>query len=104
MDKIFSATTITPFSQYVGVTMVGEVYAIGSVSGSCMGTSDYGIWQIMGDEVIQPVLPPEVKMCSGYISCTESILVVAGYYSAARLEDNNLDILINRLQAEGGNS
>lgn len=30
MDKIFSATTSIPFSQYVGVTMENEVFAIGS--------------------------------------------------------------------------
>lgn len=34
-------------------------------------TSDYGVWQIIGDDVVQPDLPSEVKMCTGYISCTE---------------------------------
>ncbi|EPG9672642.1 hypothetical protein M0K38_000006 [Citrobacter freundii] len=65
-------------------------------------TSDYGVWQIIGDDVIEPDLPAEVKMCSGYISCTESILVLAGYFGVARLENGNWDILVNCVRAEKG--
>lgn len=65
-------------------------------------TSDYGVWQIIGDDVVQPDLPSEVKMCTGYISCTEKTLVLAGYYGVARLENGHWDILINCVQAEKG--
>lgn len=65
-------------------------------------TSDYGVWQIIGDDVVQPDLPSEVKMCTGYISCTEKTTVLAGYYGVARLENGHWDILINCVQAEKG--
>ena len=65
-------------------------------------TSDYGVWQIIGDDVIEADLPAEVRMCSGYISCTENILVLAGYFGVARLENGHWDILVNCVRAEKG--
>ena len=58
-------------------------------------TSDYGVWQIVNDEVVEPELPPEVRECVGYISCTDEILVLAGHFGAARLENGRWDVLVS---------
>ncbi len=63
-------------------------------------TSDYGVWQIVGDKVISADLPSEVSVCAGYISCSDTILALAGFYGAARLDGKKWDILINCVQAE----
>lgn len=65
-------------------------------------TSDYGVWQIIVDDVIEADLPAEVRMCSGYISCTETTLVLAGAFGVARLENGHWDILVNCVRAEKG--
>jgi hypothetical protein len=63
-------------------------------------TSDYGVWQIVDDEVIKADLPTEVMVCAGYIDCNDKTLVIAGVNGAARLENGEWDILIDCFEGE----
>ncbi|WMY91804.1 hypothetical protein [Snodgrassella communis] len=63
-------------------------------------TSDYGVWKIVDDEVIRADLPSEVSVCAGYIDCNDKTLVLASINGAARLENEEWDILIDCFEAE----
>ena len=63
-------------------------------------TSDYGVWQIVDDEVVRADLPSEVSACAGYIDCNDKTLVLAGINGAARLENEEWDILIDCFETE----
>ncbi|MCO6515327.1 MAG: hypothetical protein J6586_02195 [Snodgrassella sp.] len=61
-------------------------------------TSDYGVWQIVDDEVVRADLPSEVSACAGYIDCNDKTLVLAGGLPA--IENGEWDILIDCFEAE----
>lgn len=46
-------------------------------------TSDYGLWEIVGDEVREAGVPPEIKICSGNLSVADGVMLLAGAFGAA---------------------
>lgn len=49
-------------------------------------TSDYGLWEIVGDVVQEADIPDEIKVCSGNLSVADGVMLLAGLYGAAFLE------------------
>jgi hypothetical protein len=56
-------------------------------------TSDYGLWVIENDTVIEADVDPEVKVCSGYLSAEAGILLLGGYNGAAFKENGVWHVL-----------
>lgn len=56
-------------------------------------TSDYGLWVIENDTVIEADVDPEVKVCSGYLSAEAGILLLGGYNGAAYKENGAWHVL-----------
>jgi len=47
-------------------------------------TSDYGLWTIENDKLVEPAeVTDEIKVCSGYMSTKDDVLLVAGPSGAA---------------------
>ncbi|KFE67601.1 hypothetical protein [Hyalangium minutum] len=46
-------------------------------------TSDYGLWEIAGDELRESEVPPEIKICSGNLSVADGVMLLAGVYGAS---------------------
>lgn len=46
-------------------------------------TSDYGLWEIQGDEVRESQVDPDIKICSGNLYAADGIMLLAGVYGAA---------------------
>jgi len=50
-------------------------------------TSDYGLWTIENDRLVEPAeVNDEIKVCSGYMSAKDDVLLVAGHSGAAYKE------------------
>ena len=50
-------------------------------------TSDYGLWTIENDKLVEPAeVTDEIKVCSGYMSTKDDVLLVAGPSGAAYKE------------------
>ncbi|NHZ93418.1 hypothetical protein F2P45_31075 [Massilia sp. CCM 8733] len=45
-------------------------------------TSDYGIWTIENGKLTDPLLPAEVRSCSGNLSVNDGVMLLAGMYGA----------------------
>lgn len=56
-------------------------------------TSDYGLWVIENDTVIEADVDPEVKVCSGYLSAEDGVLLLGGYNGAAYKEKGAWHVL-----------
>jgi hypothetical protein len=56
-------------------------------------TSDYGLWVIENDTVIEADVDPEVKVCSGYLSAEAGVLLLGGYNGAAYKENGAWHVL-----------
>lgn len=46
-------------------------------------TSDYGIWTIENGKLTDPLLPAEVRSCSGNLSVNDGVMLLAGMYGAS---------------------
>lgn len=46
-------------------------------------TSDYGLWEIVGDELRESQVPPEIKVCAGNLAVADGVMLMAGVYGAA---------------------
>lgn len=46
-------------------------------------TSDYGLWELVGDELLECAVPPAVKICSGNLSVADGVMLLAGVHGAA---------------------
>lgn len=46
-------------------------------------TSDYGLWEIVGDELRECNVPPEIRICSGNLAVADGVMLLAGVYGAA---------------------
>ncbi len=62
-------------------------------------TSDYGIWQVVNDELIEADLPPEIRVCAGNLSVGDGVLLLAGMYGAAVFDGKKWEILVDPIMA-----
>jgi hypothetical protein len=46
-------------------------------------TSDYGLWEIVDDQVRPCDVPDEIRVCSGHLSVGDGVMLLAGIYGAA---------------------
>ena len=58
-------------------------------------TSDYGLWWIKEGDLMPADVPADVKVCSGYLSARDGVLVVAGHGGAAFLESGTWHVIFN---------
>jgi hypothetical protein len=58
-------------------------------------TNDYGIWWIKGDILELADVPAEIKVCAGNLSTRDGVLLLAGYYGAAVLENGTWKVIFN---------
>lgn len=49
-------------------------------------TSDYGLWEIVGDRLQEASVPDEIKVCSGNLDVADGVMLLAGVHGAAYLE------------------
>ncbi|MDH4557274.1 hypothetical protein E8F11_19205 [Pseudomonas sp. BN417] len=70
-------------------------------------TNDNGVWWIINDEIVPADLPALAKVSSGNLSARDGVLLLAGFYGAAYLENGqwnqifSYSEMVDRCKAEG---
>jgi hypothetical protein len=59
------------------------------------GTSDYGIWTLEGDTLVEADLPSEVKVCAGNLAVRDGVMLLAGYGGAAFKRDGQWTVIFH---------
>ena len=57
------------------------------------GTNDYGVWWIKDDKLMLADLPGSVRLCAGYLSARDGVLLLAGHGGAAFLENGQWTVI-----------
>ncbi|MDH4556934.1 hypothetical protein E8F11_17465, partial [Pseudomonas sp. BN417] len=50
-------------------------------------TNDYGVWWIVGDQLVKANIPAFAQISAGHLSARDGVLLLAGFYGAAYLEN-----------------
>jgi hypothetical protein len=58
-------------------------------------TNDYGVWWIQGDKLTEAKIPSDIKVCAGNLSARDGVLLLAGYFGAAVLEDGQWKVIFH---------
>jgi hypothetical protein len=58
-------------------------------------TSDYGIWTLEGDTLVEADLPSEVKVCAGNLAVRDGVMLLAGYGGAAFRRDGQWTVIFH---------
>ncbi len=58
-------------------------------------TNDYGLWWIKDDKLVIADVPSAIKVCSGNLSTRDGVLLLAGYYGAALLENHEWKVIFH---------
>lgn len=70
-------------------------------------TNDNGVWWIVNDEIVPADIPAFAKVSSGNLSVRDGVLLLAGFYGAAFLENGqwheifSYSEMVDRCKAEG---
>ncbi|MDH4556937.1 hypothetical protein E8F11_17480 [Pseudomonas sp. BN417] len=70
-------------------------------------TNDNGVWWIINDEIVPADIPALAKVSSGNLSARDGVLLLAGFYGAAYLENGqwhqifSYSEMVDRCKAEG---
>lgn len=70
-------------------------------------TNDIGVWWIVNDEIVSASIPAFAKVSSGNLSARDGVLLLAGFYGAAYLENGQWNEIfthsemVDRCKAEG---
>ncbi|MFK1554663.1 hypothetical protein ACIUZB_30185 [Pseudomonas aeruginosa] len=70
-------------------------------------TNDSGVWWIINDEIVPADIPAFAKVSSGNLSARDGVLLLAGFFGAAYLENGqwnkifNYGEMVERCKAEG---
>jgi hypothetical protein len=59
------------------------------------GTNDYGVWGIKNGEMQLADIPGSTRLCSGYLSARDGILLIAGHGGAAFLENEKWQVIFH---------
>lgn len=60
-------------------------------------TSDYGLWQIAGGELVEADVPHAVHSCAGNLSVGDGVMLLAGIYGATVFDGQRWTPVIDRL-------
>lgn len=63
--------------------------------GAVWCTSDYGVWTITNDRLVEAEIPAAAKICAGNLSARDGILLVAGHGGAAFHEDGQWKVIFH---------
>lgn len=59
-------------------------------------TNDYGVWWVEGNELVPAKIPPEAKVCAGYMAINDDSLILAGHSgSVACLRNGTWEVLVD---------
>ena len=58
-------------------------------------TSDYGLWVIENDKLVEADVPPEIRACSGNLSVGDGVMLLAGMFGAAYHDGQQWHMLVN---------
>lgn len=61
-------------------------------------TSDYGVWVIEDEKVIEADLPAEIRACSGNLSVADGVMLLAGVWGAAVFDGKRWDVIISKFE------
>ncbi|MNF88094.1 hypothetical protein D3C84_705800 [compost metagenome] len=70
-------------------------------------TNDYGVWWIVGDQLVKANIPAFAQISAGHLSARDGVLLLAGFYGAAYLENGqwhqifSYSEMVDRCKAEG---
>ncbi|MDH4557273.1 hypothetical protein E8F11_19200 [Pseudomonas sp. BN417] len=70
-------------------------------------TNDYGVWWIVGDQLVKANIPAFSQISAGHLSTRDGVLLLAGFYGAAYLENGqwhqifSYGEMVDRCKAEG---
>lgn len=70
-------------------------------------TNDYGVWWIVGDQLVKADIPAFARISAGHLSTRDGVLLLAGFYGAAFLEQGqwhkifSYNEMVDRCKAEG---
>ena len=65
-------------------------------AGKVWGTSDYGVWHLEGDRMVQTEVPSEIMVCAGNLSVAEGVLLMAGTHGAAFHDGQQWQLIFNK--------
>jgi hypothetical protein len=63
-------------------------------------TSDYGVWNLAGNRVVEADLPAEIRVCAGNLSTAEGMLLMAGVHGASYHDGSEWRLIFNRLEMD----
>ena len=70
-------------------------------------TNDYGVWWIVDDQLVKADIPAFARISAGHLSARDGVLLLAGFYGAAYLENGqwhqifSYSEMVDRCKAEG---
>lgn len=68
--------------------------------GKLYGSSSYGLWTLENDKMVEVELSSAIKTCAGRISVGDGVMLMAGQYGAAFLENGEWNLIFNVFQEE----
>ncbi|MDR6498855.1 WD40/YVTN/BNR-like repeat-containing protein [Burkholderia sp. DN3021] len=63
-------------------------------------TSDYGVWNVIDDKVVEVELPAEIKISAGNLSVADGMMLMAGVHGAAYHDGNEWRLIFNRFEMD----
>ena len=63
-------------------------------------TSDYGVWVVENDTLVEAKLPAEISVCAGNLSVGDGVMLLAGVHGAALFDGKKWEVLISKLDNE----
>lgn len=57
-------------------------------------TSDYGLWVIENDKLVEADVPPEIRACAGNLSVGDGVMLMAGMFGAAYHDGQQWHMLV----------
>ncbi|MBK5071795.1 hypothetical protein I2492_02030 [Budviciaceae bacterium CWB-B4] len=63
-------------------------------------TSDYGLWCVKDDKLVDANIPAEIKVCSGNLSTADGVMLMAGMFGAAYHDGKEWHLIFNSLELQ----
>lgn len=69
-------------------------------AGKVWCTSDYGLWYLEDDMLVNANLPPEIAVAAGHLSVGDGVMLMAGMYGAAWHDGQEWHSLLNTVELQ----
>lgn len=69
-------------------------------AGKVWCTSDYGLWYLEDDMLVNANLPPEIAVAAGHLSVGDGVMLMAGMYGAAWHDGQEWHALLNAVELQ----